>query len=61
MSSTKGKVDATKQNLVDSLPPVLILHLKRFVYSNYEGVQKLQKRVGFKPTLQIDPGWLLLR
>ncbi|KAI9023265.1 hypothetical protein DFJ74DRAFT_619482 [Hyaloraphidium curvatum] len=57
-SSTKGKVNATKQSFVDRLPPVLILHLKRFVFASGHGVRKLHKRVGFGSTLEIDPAIL---
>lgn len=58
VSSTRGTVTATKQYFLDALPPVLILHLKRFVYSSNRGVQKLMKRIGFGPILDIDPGML---
>lgn len=38
---------ATKQTFIESLPPVLILHLKRFQYDNTGGVQKIWKKVGY--------------
>ncbi|KAI8808279.1 cysteine proteinase [Cladochytrium replicatum] len=51
-----GKVDATKQTLIESLPPILILHLKRFHYDSTTGTtQKLQKHVAYSTTLKIDP------
>jgi ubiquitin carboxyl-terminal hydrolase 10 len=38
---------ATKQLFIESLPPVLILHLKRFQYDNTGGAQKIWKKVGY--------------
>jgi len=38
---------ATKQTFIESLPPVLILHLKRFQYDNTGGVQKIWKKIGY--------------
>lgn len=42
-AARKTNVDATKQVYIDSFPPVLILHLKRFVYDPME--QNVVKRV----------------
>ncbi|RKP39501.1 hypothetical protein BJ085DRAFT_23111, partial [Dimargaris cristalligena] len=36
-------VQATKQLQLEELPPVLILHINRFVYTSANGAQKLQK------------------
>ena len=45
---------AKKQVLIDTLPPVLILHLKRFQYeNNLTGTQKIWKKVGYPLELEI--------
>ncbi len=44
---------ATKQLFIETLPPVLILHLKRFQYDNTGGTQKIWKRVGYPLELEI--------
>lgn len=54
-SSSRGtKVNATKQIFIESLPPVLILHLKRFQYDSVtKGTQKIWKKVGYPLELEI--------
>ncbi|EEP78397.1 conserved hypothetical protein [Uncinocarpus reesii 1704] len=54
-SSSRGtKATATKQVFIESLPPVLILHLKRFQYDNVtKGTQKIWKKVGYPLELEI--------
>ena len=44
---------ATKQVFIETLPPVLILHLKRFQYDNTGGTQKIWKKVGYPLELEI--------
>jgi ubiquitin carboxyl-terminal hydrolase 10 len=54
-SSPRGpKVAATKQVFIETLPPVLILHLKRFQYDSVtKGTQKIWKKVGYPLDLEI--------
>lgn len=46
-------VAATKQVTIETLPPVLILHLKRFQYDNKGGTQKIWKKIGYPLDLEI--------
>lgn len=43
----------TKQVTIESLPQVLILHLKRFQYDNAGGTQKVWKKIGYPLELEI--------
>ncbi|KAL2424326.1 putative ubiquitin carboxyl-terminal hydrolase 3 [Exophiala dermatitidis] len=48
------KATATKQIFIETLPPVLILHLKRFHYDNTtKRVEKIWKKVGYPLELEI--------
>lgn len=50
-------LDATQQVLIDALPPVLILHMKRFLYDTKVGdVVKVGKQVSFSQELDIPSG-----
>ncbi|KAB8356396.1 hypothetical protein FH972_023979 [Carpinus fangiana] len=52
--SSRGPVNAaTKQVFIETLPPVLILHLKRFQYDNTGGTQKIWKKIGYPLELEI--------
>ncbi|TDZ71666.1 putative ubiquitin carboxyl-terminal hydrolase 3 [Colletotrichum trifolii] len=42
----------TKQFLIETLPPILILHLKRFKFGN-DGTSKVGKKVGYPLELQL--------
>lgn len=54
-NSARGpNVTATKQMFIESLPPVLILHLKRFQYDSVtRGTQKIWKSIGYPLDLEI--------
>lgn len=45
--------NATKQVTIETLPQVLILHLKRFQYDNTGGTQKIWKKIGYPLDLEI--------
>lgn len=46
-------VAATKQVTIETLPQVLILHLKRFQYDNTGGTLKIWKKIGYPLDLEI--------
>jgi ubiquitin carboxyl-terminal hydrolase 10 len=54
-NSPRGKdVSATKQVFIETLPPVLILHLKRFQFdAEGHGTVKIWKKVGYPLELEI--------
>ncbi|PLB45409.1 ubiquitin C-terminal hydrolase [Aspergillus steynii IBT 23096] len=53
-SSRGSNVTATKQIFIEDLPPVLILHLKRFQYDSVtNGTQKIWKKIGYPLDLEI--------
>ncbi|PWY78450.1 cysteine proteinase [Aspergillus sclerotioniger CBS 115572] len=53
-SSRGPNVTATKQIFIENMPPVLILHLKRFQYDSVtRGTQKIWKKVGYPLDLEI--------
>ncbi|CAJ0627839.1 10372_t:CDS:10 [Entrophospora sp. SA101] len=49
-----GNIQATKNLYIETLPPILILHLKRFVYDNVGGTQKLSKFISYPAKLNIQ-------
>lgn len=53
-NSPRGKdITATKQVFIETLPPVLILHLKRFQFDAEGGTTKIWKKVGYPLDLEI--------
>jgi len=70
---TKQAVEASKSMTLEELPPILVLHLKRFVYDGSlsgKGSQKLLKNVDFPVDLEISseilspatkPRWMALK
>lgn len=57
-SAARGSnVDAAKQVYIETFPPVLMLHLKRFVYDgNEQSVVKRSRPVAYGTELVIPPG-----
>jgi ubiquitin carboxyl-terminal hydrolase 10 len=53
-SSSSG---ASKQVQIEALPPVLVLHLERFLYdAAADGIVKISKPIQFAPELEIPDG-----
>jgi ubiquitin carboxyl-terminal hydrolase 10 len=52
-NSSRGHTSAVKQVFIETLPPVLILHLKRFQYDKTGGTQKIWKKVGYPLELSL--------
>ena len=52
-----GVGEAIQQVLIEAFPPVLVLHLKRFLYDvDADGIVKISKHVQFGSELEIPPG-----
>lgn len=43
-----------KQTIIDSLSPILIIHLKRFIYDPNRGIQKLNKHIKYGEMLTLE-------
>ena len=56
LSLPSPQVDAHKRITLARLPPILILHLKRFVFNLTGGSQKLQKHVQYGIDLEVGKG-----
>ena len=55
-----GSGEASKQVFLETLPPILVLHLKRFLYDvAADGIVKISKPVQFAPKLEIPLGMIL--
>ena len=54
LSGSQAEVEAWKFTLLEKLPPVLILHLKYFIYDSKGGLQKLSKKVDYPVDLEIN-------
>ncbi|RLV89485.1 Ubiquitin carboxyl-terminal hydrolase [Spathaspora sp. JA1] len=53
-SSSNKDIQIKKQTFLDKLPPILIIHLKRFSYSNQDvSIEKLKKRIDYNHDLVI--------
>jgi ubiquitin carboxyl-terminal hydrolase 36/42 len=56
---TQQNLIATKQNNVERLPRILTLHLKRFAYTPFGTIEKVQKQISVSPILKFQPSWLV--
>ena len=54
-SKTNQEVEASRSMSLEELPPILVLHLKRFIYDgSSNGCQKLLKNIDFPVDLEIN-------
>ncbi|KAK2854045.1 hypothetical protein Q5P01_006706 [Channa striata] len=53
-SKTKQEIEISRRVTLEELPPVLVLHLKRFVFEKTGGCQKLTKNVDYPIDLEIS-------
>uniref|UniRef100_H0X0F8 Ubiquitin carboxyl-terminal hydrolase n=1 Tax=Otolemur garnettii TaxID=30611 RepID=H0X0F8_OTOGA len=53
-TKTKQEVEISRRVTLEKLPPVLVLHLKRFVYEKTGGCQKLIKNIDYPVDLEIS-------
>ena len=57
---SSGLIEASQQVLVEDLPQILVLHLKRFLYDRAsDGIVKIRKPVQFAPELLIPLGTIV--
>ncbi|XP_077309145.1 ubiquitin carboxyl-terminal hydrolase 10 [Lithobates pipiens] len=53
-TKTKQEVEISRRVTLEELPPVLVLHLKRFVFEKTGGCQKLAKNIEYPVDLEIS-------
>ncbi|KAI4829865.1 hypothetical protein KUCAC02_001525 [Chaenocephalus aceratus] len=53
-SKTKQEIEISRRVTLEELPPVLVLHLKRFVFEKTGGCQKLIKNIDYPVDLEIS-------
>ncbi|XP_055992954.1 ubiquitin carboxyl-terminal hydrolase 10 [Sorex fumeus] len=53
-TKTRQEVEVSRRVTLEKLPPVLVLHLKRFVYEKSGGCQKLVKNIDYPVDLEIS-------
>merc|ERR1719411_862957 len=54
-SKTNQEIEASRSMSLEELPPILVLHLKRFIYDgSSNGCQKLLKNIDFPVDLEIN-------
>nr|XP_046205324.1 ubiquitin carboxyl-terminal hydrolase 10-like isoform X2 [Oncorhynchus gorbuscha] len=53
-TKTKQEIEISRRVTLEELPPVLVLHLKRFVFEKTGGCQKLSKNIDYPVDLEIS-------
>ncbi|XP_038159396.1 ubiquitin carboxyl-terminal hydrolase 10 isoform X1 [Cyprinodon tularosa] len=53
-TKTKQEIEISRRVTLEELPPVLVLHLKRFVFEKTGGCQKLTKNIDYPVDLEIS-------
>ncbi|KAL7854824.1 hypothetical protein SRHO_G00170140 [Serrasalmus rhombeus] len=53
-TKTKQEIEISRRVTLEELPPVLVLHLKRFVFEKTGGCQKLIKNIDYPVDLEIS-------
>ncbi|KAJ8345705.1 hypothetical protein SKAU_G00298980 [Synaphobranchus kaupii] len=53
-TKTKQEIEISRRVTLEELPPVLVLHLKRFVFEKTGGCQKLNKNIDYPVDLEIS-------
>uniref|UniRef100_A0A8C6P8B9 Ubiquitin carboxyl-terminal hydrolase n=1 Tax=Nothobranchius furzeri TaxID=105023 RepID=A0A8C6P8B9_NOTFU len=53
-SKTKQEIEISRRVTLEELPPVLVLHLKRFVFEKTGGCQKLTKNIDYPVDLEVS-------
>ncbi|XP_051986799.1 ubiquitin carboxyl-terminal hydrolase 10-like isoform X1 [Xyrauchen texanus] len=53
-TKTKQEIEISRRMTLEELPPVLVLHLKRFVFEKTGGCQKLVKNIEYPVDLEIS-------
>ncbi|XP_066503256.1 ubiquitin carboxyl-terminal hydrolase 10 isoform X2 [Hoplias malabaricus] len=53
-TKTKQEIEISRRMTLEELPPVLVLHLKRFVFEKTGGCQKLIKNIDYPVDLEIS-------
>ncbi|KAJ1733994.1 hypothetical protein LPJ72_002580 [Coemansia sp. Benny D160-2] len=57
-TNTLGQtMNIKKQYLLEKAPPVLVLYLKRLLFSHKEGAQKVHKFIEYPEVLTLSPKW----
>lgn len=50
------QIEISRRVTLEELPPVLVLHLKRFIFEKTGGCQKLTKNIDYPVDLEISKG-----